>query len=79
MTAGVKGSQVVPQLILLVYFSQSLWQQSVCHSLHSLLLREVSSTPGTDCLRVETRPCRGGGDGMGNTRWDGVREHLCGI
>ena len=42
----------MPQLIMC--FSQSLWQQSIGHSL--LSLEEVSSTPGINCPRVETQP-----------------------
>lgn len=40
--AGVKGSHVVPQLILLLCFSQSLWQQSADCSL--LLFAPASSS-----------------------------------
>lgn len=60
------------QLILLMHFSQSLWQQSVGHSL--LSLGEVSDAPGTDCPGVETQPCQR--DGVGDVRCGGVREHL---
>lgn len=47
------------QLILLMHFSQSLWQPSVGHSL--LSLGEVSDAPGTDCPGVEALPEGWGG------------------